>query len=162
YLDRHYFPKRRSSDLVTYAGKSYEMKDYGTVIEIESAKPVAFYQKDYYKNQPAVTSNEWGEGKAYYIGARLERAFQDDFYGQLIEDLNLKAIVDADAPASVSIQGRRIDESTNLVFVMNFSEESQVVYLSEEVVDIDGDQTISGELTLDPYEVKIVKSQAAQ
>ena len=45
---------------------------------------------------------------------------------------------------------------------MNFSEESQVVYLSEEVVDIDGDQTISGELTLDPYEVKIVKSQAAQ
>lgn len=154
------YPKDRNA--VTYAGKFYEMKDYGTVIEVESAKPVAFYQKDYYQNQPAVTSNEWGEGKAYYIGARLERAFQDDFYGQLIEDLNLKAIVDADAPASVSIQGRRIDESTNLVFVMNFSEESQVVYLSEEVVDIDGDQTISGELTLDPYEVKIVKSQAAQ
>src|SRR5699024_2851150 len=124
------YPK--DGNAVTYAGKFYERKDYGTGIEIERAKPGACYQEDYYKNQPAVRSNEWGEGKAYYIGAWLERAFQDDFYGQLIEDLNLKAIVDADAPASVSIQGRRIDESTNLVFVMNFSEESQVVYLSEE------------------------------
>src|SRR5699024_1110367 len=136
------YPKDRNA--VTYAGKSYEMKDYGTVIDVESAKPVAFYEEDYYQNQPAVTSHEWREGKAYYIGARLERAFHDDFYGRLIEDLNLKAIVDADAPASVSIQGRRIDESTNLVFGMNFSEESQVVYLSEEVVDIDAMQSMSG------------------
>ena len=67
------YPKDRNA--VTYAGKFYEMKDYGTVIEVESAKPVAFYQR-LLQNQPAVTSHEWGEGKAYYIGARLERAFQ--------------------------------------------------------------------------------------
>lgn len=143
---------------VSFNNKQYKMKDYGTIIDLDDAVPLGLYKEDFYKDSPAITVNKFGEGKAYYVGARLEKDFQKDFYSQIIEELNLQPILLVNTPSCVSVQGRRIDDITNLVFIMNFSEEAQVVYLKDEVVDTEGDNIINGKLILNPYEVKIVKS----
>jgi len=150
------YPSDRNK--VTFEDKDFEMKHYASIIEKNEAESLGLYKEDFYKETPAITVNSYGSGNAYYIGARFEKDFHTDFYSQIIEELNLQSILSADSPGSVSIQGRKIDDETNLVFIMNFNEAPQAVYLEEEVVDIEGDNIVTGQLKLDPYEVKIVKN----
>lgn len=151
------YPSDRNA--VTYQGKEYEMKHYATVLDLLEAESLGEYEQDFYKGTPAITKNDYGSGKAYFIGARLEDDFQADFYKSLIENLKIEPILSIECNPKVSVQGRQIDEKRDLVFIMNFSEEEQKVHLKEEVIDFEKGKSLIGELTLSPYEVKIVMSQ---
>ncbi|MDC3415879.1 beta-galactosidase [Aquibacillus sp. 3ASR75-54] len=151
-----FFPNDRNA--ITYAGKTYEVKDYATVIELGNAQAQAVYHDDFYANTPAVTSNSYGEGKTYYIGARLEDDFHRNFYQQLIAELGLAPVVKVTHGKGVSVQTRQ-SEDTNYVFVMNFTEEEQVVGLESPVTDLVTKESLSGEITLKRYEVRILEAK---
>ena len=151
------YPSDRN--VVTYQGKEYEMKHYATVLDLLEAESLGEYEQDFYKGTPAITKNDYGSGKAYFIGARLEDDFQADFYKSLIENLKIEPILSIEGNPKVSVQGRQINEKRDLVFIMNFSEEEQKIHLKEEVIDLEKEKSLVGELTLSPYEVKIVTSQ---
>ena len=151
------YPSDRNA--VTYQGKEYEMKHYATVLDLLEAESLGEYEKDFYKGTPAITKNDYGSGKAYFIGARLEDDFQADFYKNLVEKLKIEPILSIQGNPKVSVQGRQIDEKRDLVFIMNFSEEEQKIHLKEEVIDFEKGKSLIGELTLSPYEVKIVMNQ---
>lgn len=151
------YPSDRNA--VTYQGKEYEMKHYATVLDLLEAESLGEYEQDFYKGTPAITKNDYGSGKAYFIGARLEDDFQADFYKSLIENLKIEPILSIEGNPKVSVQGRQINEKRDLVFIMNFSEEEQKIHLKEEVIDLEKEKSLVGELTLSPYEVKIVMSQ---
>ena len=135
------------------------MKHYATVLDLLEAESLGEYEQDFYKGTPAITKNDYGSGKAYFIGARLEDDFQADFYKSLIENLKIEPILSIEGNPKVSVQGRQINEKRDLVFIMNFSEEEQKVHLKEDVIDFEKGKSLIGELTLSPYEVKIVMSQ---
>ena len=151
------YPSDRNA--VTYQGKEYEMKHYATVLDLLEAESLGEYEQDFYKGTPAITKNDYGSGKAYFIGARLEDDFQADFYKSLIENLKIEPILSIEGNPKVSVQGRQINEKRDLVFIMNFSEEEQKIHLKEEVIDFEKGKSLIGKLTLSPYEVKIVTSQ---
>ncbi|SFC61007.1 beta-galactosidase [Alkalibacterium subtropicum] len=151
-----YYPSDENS--IDYNGKNYLVKDYATVIEMGEASGLAVYQSDFYKGKPAVTVNAYGKGQAYYLGARLEEAFLADFYGELISDLGLRPALDVTHERGVSVQAREA-EGLKTVFIMNFTEEVQVIEINEEVVDIQSDELVYGRLTLQPYEVRIVEKE---
>ncbi|GAE92233.1 beta-galactosidase [Gracilibacillus boraciitolerans JCM 21714] len=50
---------------------------------------------DFYAGRPALTVNNFGEGKAYYIASRNDHAFQQAFYQQLADKLELKRAIAA-------------------------------------------------------------------
>ena len=135
------------------------MKHYATVLDLLEAESLGEYEQDFYKGTPAITKNDYGSGKAYFIGARLEDDFQADFYKHLVENLKIEPILSIQGNPKVSVQGRQINEKRDLVFIMNFSEEEQKIHLKEEVIDLEKGKSLIGELTLSPYEVKIVMSQ---
>ena len=151
-----YYPSDTNS--LTYNGKTYEIKDYATVIERGSADELAVYQQDFYKGTPAVTVNQYHQGKAYYIGARLEKAFLTDFYGDLITELGLKPALDVTHERGVSVQVREADGSKT-AFIMNFTEQTQSIEINEEVRDIQTGETLRGTVSLSPYEVRIVEKE---
>jgi beta-galactosidase len=126
------------------------------VIEVEGASEMAVYQSDFYAGKPAVTVHAYGKGQAYYIGARLEESFLEDFYGELITDLDLKPALDVTHERGVSVQAREAD-GLKTVFIMNFTEDLQVIEINEEVTDIQSGETVHGRLVLHPYEVRIVE-----
>ncbi|WP_026673793.1 beta-galactosidase [Alkalihalobacterium bogoriense] len=150
-----FYPNDRNA--VTYDGKSYEVKDYATVLEVDSANVVATYEQDFYESTPAVTSHQYEKGHSYYIGARLSKEFHRQFYGTLIEKLELKPAFSVQHGEGVSVQVRQAPDK-DFVFVMNFTEESQVVSFPSSVTDIITKEEIVGEVTLKKYEVKIVES----
>ena len=154
------YPADRNA--VQFQGHSYEMKHYATIIDLLGAEALGEYEEDFYKATPAITKHAYGEGSAIYIGARLEPAFQSKLYTDLVNELEITPILEVEAAAEVSVQGRHIDELTDLVFIMNFSEVEQPIAIGKEVIDVDTAEVISGEQVLAPYEVKIVKSKRTQ
>ncbi|MED4164470.1 beta-galactosidase [Halalkalibacterium halodurans] len=140
---------------VTYQDKTYPIKDYATIIELESAQAEGFYKEEFYAKLPAVTSHSYKGGKAYYIGARLDDEFHRDFYSRLMTDLSLTSVLPVNHGPGVSVQARR-DTVTDYVFVMNFTEEKQTVTIQSEVQDLVTKENVPAEFTLKPYEVKIL------
>ena len=43
------------------------------IIKPSSATVIASYTSDYYEGEPAITVNDWGKGKVYYIGCDLDQ-----------------------------------------------------------------------------------------
>jgi beta-galactosidase len=148
------YPKDKN--YVSYRNQSYELKDYATVIELNTAKVEGLYEDDFYANTPAVTSHQFEKGQAYYIGGRLEDQFHRDFYQELINQLSLEPVASVKHGRGVSVQVRQAPEK-DFIFVMNFTEEKQPVAFESLVTDLVTGEEITGELTLDKYEVRIVE-----
>ncbi|WP_407271335.1 beta-galactosidase [Radiobacillus sp. PE A8.2] len=151
-----FYPNDRN--YVTYQNKQYELKDYATVLELNKATTEGTYGEDFYADTPAVTSHQFGKGKTYYIGGRLEAQFHTDFYGELIKELLLTPEVSVKHKKGVSVQTRQ-DNDSKYAFVMNFTEKAQPVVFETTVKDMITGEEISGEVTLEKYEVKIVQEQ---
>ena len=101
---------------------SYAARHYCEVIHLEGGQSLANYGSDYYARQPAVTVNRHGAGHAYYIAARTDDRFLQDFHGALIRQLQLPRSWAGELPAGVCAQ-RRGDR----VFLMNFSDKPQLI-----------------------------------
>lgn len=136
----------------------YKVKQLCDVIHAETAKVLAVYKDDYYKDMPALTVNEYGKGKAYYIAFRNNGGFETDFYGSLMDELKLKKSLNAGLPAGVTAQ-LRTDGSKDFVFVMNFTPEEHTVALNEPspVKELLSGESVDGVLTLQPFGVKIIE-----
>ncbi|NLL38048.1 MAG: beta-galactosidase, partial [Clostridiales bacterium] len=134
----------------------YAVHTFCELIHAETADILAVYKSDFYAGRPALTKNSFGCGRAYYIAARTENRFLDDFYSYLIDTLDLLKAIDCELPEGVTAQ-LRTDGKRRFVFLMNFSEE-------EKILDLQGIYTerITGEellerISLSPYGVKIME-----
>jgi beta-galactosidase len=107
---------------------AYSVRHYADVVHLEGARPLATYAKEFYAGGAAVTVNEFGSGRAYYLAARTEERFLSDFHGALVARLGLRRVLETELPDGVSVVERR-DEKKRFVFVMNFSEEAKRVDL---------------------------------
>lgn len=109
-------------------GASYEIRELCALIHAKGAQVLGTYGEDFYRGEPALTVNEFGKGKAYYIAARTEDKFCDDFYHKLAEELKLKKALEADPPQGVEACLRE-DETGEYLFLQNFSGEERKVSL---------------------------------
>ena len=135
----------------------YEIKDYCDVIHAENAEVLARYTTDYYKGMPALTRNRYGNGSAYYVAARTLNDFDTKFFGNIIDELELRRAIDIELPLGVNAQLRE-DEENKYIFLMNFSEEEKSVVLDKEYLDLLSDSKVSGEVKLDKYKVMVLKT----
>ena len=139
--------------------ESYEVKDYCDLIHVETAKVLGVYKNDFYVGMPALTVNDYGGGKTYYIAARAGADFNNDFYSKLIKDLNIKSVIDGKLPKGVTAQMRH-NKDDRYIFIMNFDEEEKKISLGkEEYIDMVLEEDVSGEVKLNKYEFKILKQQ---
>ena len=140
---------------ISYQDHFFETKDYSAVIEAKSAQVLGVYQSEFYHGTPAITKNCFGRGTAYYLAARTSHDFFKHFYGQLASELNLTEDAIAKPNPEVSIQGRTNAER-DYYFIMNFSEQEQQLTLVRNVVDLETNQAVPQQLSLAPYEVRVV------
>lgn len=143
---------------VIFDGETFEVKDYTTILKDITGEALGEYQADFYKETPAIVKNNYGQGKAYFIGARLESAFQDVFYDRLIAELDLTSPFTIEHSKNVSVQIRASSE-TQYIFVMNFSDSEEKIALSKPAVDMISGEEVSENFTLRPYGVLILKKE---
>jgi beta-galactosidase len=141
---------------VRYQNETYQLNDYATVVDVNTATVEGIYQEDFYANTPAVTSHRYKKGKTYYIGARLDDLFNRDFYHEIIKELALESNVPVKHGKGISVQVRG-DAEKDYLFVMNFTEDKQPIVFESVVTDMITNEKLSGEIYLDRYEVRIVE-----
>ncbi len=117
---------------------------------------LATYKADYYAGRPALTVNEVGEGRVYYIASRNEDRFLDDLYGGVSETLDLRRSLEAELPEGVSAQ-LRSDGERETVFLMNSRTSRARVDLGDAVfMDLLTGSPVNGEVQLEGYGVMVL------
>lgn len=130
------------------------------LIHLEGAKALAHYADDFYVGRPALTVNNFGKGKAYYIASRNKDEFHLDFYAKVVDESGVKRVIADPLPNGVTAQ-YRTDGEFDYVFVMNFSEEDKDVQLTEaEYMDFLEETSAPNELRLPAFGVKLLKRKA--
>jgi beta-galactosidase len=144
-------------DIRTSLRGEYALHTFCELIHAETAEILAAYKNDFYAGSPALTVNSFGLGKAYYIAARTENRFLEDFYQSLITELSLLRALDCTLPESVTAQ-LRTDGERKYIFLMNFSEEAKMVDLKSKVFkDIVTGELLQQQITLRPYDVRVLE-----
>ena len=141
----------------------YNVHELCSLIHAESAKTLAAYTGDFYAGRPAVTVNDFGKGRAYYIAARTGEKFLGDFYKSLGKRLQLGTALKTKLPAGV-VTRMRTDGENNYIFVMNFNDKPKSITLGTTGGGInlcDGRKTSAKALKLAPYGSAVIKTKAA-
>lgn len=135
----------------------FDIKELCDLIHLEGATSLAEYESDFYKGRPALTVNQFGQGKAYYIAARANDAFHQQLYSKLVEQINIAPIVKTDLEEGITIQARAVGD-VDYIFVMNFLKEEKIVCLDDrEYTDITSNRVVGNEIVLEPYGLRVLK-----
>ena len=91
-----------------------------SLMHLEGARPLAVYGGDaFYAGSPAVTVNEVGDGRAYYVGAPLDEVGMGAVLGVVADGLGLESTVAGDG---VEIMRRRHEDGSVDVYVINLED----------------------------------------
>ncbi|WP_299998313.1 beta-galactosidase [uncultured Cedecea sp.] len=128
----------------------YQVRHLCELIHLETADAVAHYREDFYANRPAVTVNQVGSGKAWYVASRNDAAFQRDFFGSIIRELKLPRALESQFPAGVTAH-RRTDGESEFIVVENYSDKTQTLALPTAFIDMVTRKPVEGNITLSPW-----------
>ncbi|HEX2620031.1 MAG TPA: beta-galactosidase trimerization domain-containing protein, partial [Phototrophicaceae bacterium] len=145
-----------NSDNLLKLTAPYKIHQLCELIHAESAQTLATYETDFYAESPALTLNNFGKGQAYYIAARTEQPFLDEFYRAIAADLKIQPIIATALPEGVSVS-QRTDGKRQFIFVMNFTNAAVNMQLDQQPYnDLLSGERIDNQLELSPYGVRIL------
>lgn len=120
-----------------------------------TAKTLAVYGKDFYKDMPVISVNEYGNGKAYYIGTEPEADCVESLLSDIFTDLGIEANYEASKNVEIT---RRVNADNDLLFVLNWNKEDAYVDLkSDEFINMLNDEKCTGKLMLNAYDAVVLK-----
>jgi beta-galactosidase len=96
--------------------QSYPVATFAELIHLTTAKAIGHYESDFYAGQPAITVNQFGEGTAYYVAARLDRRFMQDFLLKLAATVGITPAIQS-LPPGVTVQTRQSDGTEWSIFL---------------------------------------------
>lgn len=136
---------------------SFEAKELCGIIHVTSdtCKTLARYGSDFYKDEPCLTVNSYGKGKAYYLATQTDEKFLSEFYEMIVNDINISKNLDAELPFGVTAHSRIGENSEHFIFVENYSDEQKEVNLGKKYTDVLSNVTANF-IKLSPYEVRVL------
>lgn len=143
---------------IRWQGRSHAVADYAEIIHPQSARAEAWYEHEFYRNTPAVTVNEYGKGRCWYIAARTEKEFLNEFYRQLAAECFITPSVPAGSSLHVAV---RENDDEEFRFIFNCSScKTEILTLPEGIfTDIESGAQHKVSLTLAPMESRILHRQ---
>lgn len=142
---------------VEFNGKAYTAKEICDIINTDTAETLGTYTSEFYAGTPAVTVNNYGKGKVYFIAARMEEDFIDEFYSCVLSNTDIKSVVSGELPYGV-VATRRVGENSEYIFIQNFNTSSAVISLEKAYTDILSGETVTGEIKMPEYGILILKA----
>ena len=128
-----------------------------SIIHREGARRLATYGgSEFYAGHSALTVNDFGSGKAYFVGTPLDETGMDAFMASIVNELGLGSI---GTPEDVSLSVRYADDGTRYAFLINNGNTDKRLCVSELN---GGEELLSGgriddAIELRPYGVNVIK-----
>ncbi|MGO4495103.1 beta-galactosidase [Paenibacillus sp. 2RAB27] len=141
---------------------TFESHEICELIHTEGAEVLGVYTDSFYAGKPALTVNHFGKGKAYHMATRLKADFLQAFYTKLIEQTGVARAMNTYLPQGVTIQVRT-DTSTEYVFIMNFSGQSERISLDDrDYTLLESNETVKGVIDLPVNGIVLLKRPARE
>ncbi|WP_137652936.1 beta-galactosidase [Bifidobacterium moukalabense] len=128
-----------------------------SIIHREGARRLATYGgSEFYAGHSALTVNDFGSGKAYFVGTPLDETGMNAFMAPIVSELGLGPI---DTPEDVSLSVRYADDGTRYAFLINNGNADRRLCVGELN---GGEELLSGAriddlIELGPYGVNVIK-----
>ena len=137
--------------IVKYGNKKYNAKEYIENIHIVTAKSLGTFENGMFTDNPAVTVNEYGAGKAYYITFRSDEDFLDDFYDGIMKDGDVFG-------GGIYIK-KREDSEKIYYFIQNYRNEDKEIVLKKEYVNEFNGKKESRSIKIGAYQTIILSER---
>lgn len=124
------------------------------ILKPTSATVVARYRQDYYAGQPAITVNQFGAGRAVYIGAVGDGQLYDVLAKWLLEITSIQNTFTT--PPGVELS-QRMQGDKMLHFVLNHQDTPQTIHLENNFTNLLSKQSLQGDMQLEPFDVLILE-----
>lgn len=139
-IDTYYDSDENSATFTD--GHKAIIHDYAEILRVSDTNILAKYDKDFYAGTPAITCKNFGKGKAYYVGARIDMDSMSVLFKTMLEETNTPYLT---LPDGIEYHKREDENGKAIEFYLNVTEN-----------EITFDMTDNTQVTLKPYGVKIV------
>ena len=137
--------------------EEYKCTHICDLIHLEGAEALGEYKSDFYKGRPAITKNNFGNGKAYYIASRNEDAFNREFLSSIINEIGIEKNIDTTLPNGVTIS-KREKGNYEYLFIQNYGEEDIDIKLdNKEYFNIIKETIVKEKLNIKGYSIEILE-----
>ena len=148
-------PSRLNNALRFDDGSALPVNVLAEVLHPATAHVLGRWERDYFKDAPAATEQQFGKGKAIYYGS----LFNVDAARYLIKrytgEIGLKPLL-TDGPDQVEVT-RRTKGNTDFYFVLNHGDSPTTVNVGEGFIDVLTDKAAPASLTLAPFDYRVLK-----
>jgi beta-galactosidase len=146
-----------------HAGEENKVSTWAEFLQLETAKPLAFYEHPFFGRWAAITSNQFGSGVLTYEGTAVSDKLQQTI---VLDELRAVGLVGADqqVPANIRVKHGIGNDGRRMHYYLNYSSvESNLKYSYGAGKDLlTGSAIANGEqLTLKAWDVAIVEETAA-
>lgn len=124
------------------------------LIEPKECQVIGTYTKDFYAGKPAMTINEFGQGKAVYVGTVSQQDFYYDLISWIRPQCNLFALLKV--PDAVEISLRQVGD-TRIYFILNHQSTPVRLHFFKPTHDFLTDRKFSGNYDIQPHGVLVLE-----
>ena len=133
---------------------SYNCNMLYDIINLEGAKALGVYGSDFYKGRPVFTCNNFGKGKAYYIGTNAEDDFVDDLITKIASKHSLNSYFE---PVSGIEITKRIKGNKNIFFILNHNPFDTSLTLKNNYINLFTNEKVEGIISLAEKDIAILE-----
>jgi len=135
---------------------NYSCSVWCDVVHTTGAKVLATFTNDYYAGCPSFTENQFGDGKAYYVGTRPDKAFMKDFFTKILKEKDIEL---AELPEAVERMTRLKDGKTFDFYLNHGESEEKIKLAGGKYEDLLTGAVHEGTLSLPKYGVCILSKK---
>lgn len=112
----------------TYRGKAYPAKLLCDLSHLEGAEALSVYEEDFYAQMPAITKNQFGDGRAYYVATRSSEEFYQTLMADICEECGVESLLALQENLEVTM---RRNENGRFLFLLNHADREQETVIKE-------------------------------
>ncbi len=142
---------------VRVRGLDYEClaRSFCEVIQCNGASVLASYESHYYAGKAAVTVNQYGKGRVYYVGCDLEPDALTALMKHIVKESRVTPILTAAAEGIDAVR-KSISDKTYII-ITNHNNREERVEFEKSYYDLLGERMLHGQETIEAYGVRILE-----
>jgi beta-galactosidase len=148
-------PSRLNNALRFDDGSVLPVNVLAEVLRPTTAHVLGEWERDYFKDTPAATEQQFGKGKAIYYGSLFNLDAARYLIKRYASEIGLKPLL-TDGPAQVEVT-RRTKGGTDFYFVLNHGDSPATVNIGDGFINVLTDKPAIASLTLAPFDCCVLK-----
>jgi beta-galactosidase len=133
----------------------FSARHYADWVTADSAEVLAGFETWHMKKFAALTRNRFGKGAGYYVGAVIkEEAFYDALMADVLKTAHIQSVITPPVGVEATV---REGKGKRLLFLVNHLEDAKTVSVPAGKKELITGKTTGSTLTLNAYDVAVVK-----